>query len=370
MLKLLKLWRLTGLDWGQNRLKKKLTPDWNQQFVELNQALLTLLQQYRWEIEEIKSRQFLEDVDGWKQTLESIGDLRTLGDYRLSVYEKASDYLKKEKNYLVEREAELKNMVTLLSEAVSTVVSTNGTYHQEVLKRTQGLSQISQLEDIRKIRTLLAREVELLKEGVKQKQDQDRQHQEQVSQYVEALQSKLQSAVNRSLKDPLTGLNNRQGWEQEMANACHAASVTKVPFALALLDVDDFKLVNDKYGHQAGDLILAKVAKVFQESFRSEDYVARYGGDEFGFILQTPSLDKAHKRLERLCRDLSKPTYQCMIDKTEFYLRISLSCGVGVYREGDTPESLLRRADQALYLAKQTGKNRAVSETDLIAKIA
>ncbi len=370
-MKLSGLWKITQLNLGRYlSLGSDPAPDWNQEFIELVRAMLTLLQQYRWEIEEIRSGQFLEDLEGWKQGLSSIVNPRGLGNYRLNVYEKSSDYLKIEKNYLVEREAELKNMVTLLSEAVSTVVSDNGTYHQEVLKRALGLSQISQLEDIRKIRTLLAREVEQLKEVVKQKQNQDRLHQEELSKHVEALQSRLQSAVNRSLKDPLTGLYNRQGWDQEMINACHAASVTKVPFALALLDIDDFKQVNDKYGHQVGDLILAKVAKEFRESFRSEDYLSRYGGDEFGFILKTPSLDKAQKRLERLCKDLSKPTYQCLIDKTEFYLRISLSCGVGIYREDDTPESLVRRADQSLYLAKQTGKNRVVSETALVAKTA
>ena len=370
-MKLSRLLEITRLNLGRYLPPvSRPSPDWNQEFLELVRVVLTLLQQYRWEIEEIKSGQFLEELEGWKQGLSSIVDPRSLGNYRLNVYEKSSDYLKREKNYLAEREAELKNMVTLLSEAVSTVVADNGTYHQEVLKRALGMSQISQLEDIRKIRTLIAREVEQLKEVVKQKQTQDRLHQEQLSKHVEALQSRLQSAVNRSLKDPLTGLYNRQGWDHEVFNACYTASVTKVPFALALLDVDDFKQVNDKYGHQVGDLILAKVAKEFQESFRSEDYLSRYGGDEFAFILKTPSLDKAQKRLERLCKDLSKPTYQCSIDKTEFYLRISLSCGVSVFREDDTPESLVRRADQSLYLAKHAGKNCVVSETALVAKTA
>jgi diguanylate cyclase len=370
-LKLSELWQFTQLDLTRHRsLEAKSDHDWNHEFVEFGQALLTLLQQYRWEIEEIKSQQFIQKVEEWKAGLGTVNQPQALADYRLSVYEKSSEYLKKEKNYLVEREAELKNMVTLLSEAVSTVVSDNGAYHQEVLQCAQGLSQISQLEDIKKIRLLLAKEIEQLKEVVKQKLSHDRQHQEQLSQYVEALQSKLQSAVNRSLKDPLTGLYNRQGWDQELVNACHTASVTKVPFALALLDIDNFKQVNDKYGHQVGDLILIKVAKEFRESFRSDDYLARYGGDEFAFILETPSLEKAQKRLERLCKDLSKPTYQCVIDKTEFYLRISLSCGVGIYRESDTPETLLRRSDQALYLAKQTGKNRVVPETPVVAKSA
>ena len=370
-MKLSKLWKLTQLNLGRNIPSgSKSATDCNQEFIELIRAVLTLLQQYRWEIEEIKSGQFLEQLEGWKQGLGSIVDPRSLGNYRLNVYEKSSDYLRREKDYLAEREAELKNMVTLLSEAVSTVVSDNGTYHQEVLKRASGLSQISQLEDIRKIRALLAREVEQLKEVVKQKQNQDRLNREQLSKHVEALQSRLQSAVNRSLKDPLTGLYNRQGWDQEIFNACYTASVAKVPFALALLDIDDFKQINDKYGHQVGDLILAKVAKEFRESFRSEDYLSRYGGDEFAFILQTPALDKAQKRLERLCKDLSKPTYQCSIDKTEFYLRISLSCGVSIFREDDTPESLVRRADQSLYLAKHAGKNCVVSEAALVEKTA
>ncbi len=369
-MKISELWQLTRLNLGQNQSDEQRLYDWNQQFIELGRTLLTLLQQYRWEIGEIKSQEFINGIEAWKDGLKTVEGPGKLGEFRLNVYAKSSEYLKREKTYLAEREGELKNMVTLLSEAVSTLVTDNGTYHEEVLKRAQGLSQISQLEDIKKIRLLLAKEVEQLKEVVKVKRDQDRQHQEQLSKYVEALQSRLQSAVNRSLKDSLTGLYNRQGWDQELVNACHNASVTRLPFSLAVLDVDNFKQVNDKYGHQVGDLILTKVAKEFRESFRSEDYVARYGGDEFGFLLQTPSLEKAQRRLERLCKDLSKPTYQCAVDKTEFFLRISLSCGVAFYRESDTPETLLRRADQALYMAKQTGKNRVVTETLLVAKSA
>ena len=105
---------------------------------------------------------------------------------------------------------------------------------------------------------------------VKQKQIQQRLHQEQLSKYVEALKSKLKSGANRSLKDSLTGLYNRQGMDQEMTNSCHAASVTRVPFALALLDVDDFKQVNAKCDRQVGDLILAKVPREFQESLTSK----------------------------------------------------------------------------------------------------
>jgi diguanylate cyclase len=365
------LWQLTQLNLGAGKEDPKQAPDvWHPQFVELTRALLTLVQQYRWEIEEINSKSYLSDIDSWKQTLPMVASPESISDFRKKVYERSNDYLKAEKNYLVEREAELQTLVSLLSEAVSAVATENGAYHQEVMQRAQGLSQISQLEDIRKIRTLLAKEVEQLKEVVKKKQTEDREQQEQLSRYVEGLKTKLQTAVNRSLKDPLTGLFNRQGWDQEIINACHSAAVMNVSFALALVDIDNFKQINDKHGHQVGDLILSKVGKDFRESFRSEDYLARYGGDEFAFLLQTPSLDKAHKRLERMCKEISSPTYQCTVEKTEYYLRISLSCGVSFYRSGDTPESLFRRADQSLYLAKQAGKNRVVAETAIVKQSA
>jgi diguanylate cyclase len=110
--------------------------------------------------------------------------------------------------------------------------------------------------------------------------------------------------------------------------------------------------------------VLTKLGKAFKESFRPEDVIARYGGDEIAFLLRTPSLDKAEKRMDRLVKEIAKPTYCCTVDGRNHYLKLSISCGVGFYRKEDTPETVVRRADEALYIAKKNGKNQVATETN------
>jgi diguanylate cyclase len=344
--------------------------DWWSALTELSRTLLTLLQQYRWELEEIQSGQFLEDVEEFKRQFPDLESPFALDQGRRAFYAKAVQFVKKEKKYLEDREAELKSMIAVLTDAIASLSHGNEDYHERILKTTQTLSKISQLEDIRKIRSSLSVEISLLKDAVKEQQSKDRQQQARLSESVETLQTKLKAAINRSLRDPLTDLYNREGWDQELTEACRAASVTNRPFTVALVDVDHFKRINDTGGHQVGDVILKKLAAFFKESLRAEDFIARLGGDEFAFVLSAPSLDRAQGRLERLCKDISKPTYNCSIDGKEFYLKISISAGLSLYRPEDTPESLTRRADEALYLAKKGGKNRVASETHLESKSA
>lgn len=344
--------------------------DWRSALTELSRTLLTLLQQYRWELEEIQSGQFLEEVEEFKESFPDAESPLALDQARRSFYEKSVQFVKKERKYLEDREAELKSMIAVLTEAIAMLSHGNEDYHDKIIKTTQTLSQISQLEDIRKLRSSLSAEINLLKDAVKEQQSKERQLQAKLSESVETLQSKLKSATNRSLRDPLTDLYNREGWDLELTEACRVATVTNNPFSVAMVDVDHFKRINDNGGHQVGDLILKKLATFFKESLRAEDFIARFGGDEFAFALSAPSLDKAQGRMERLCKEIAKPTYNCPVNGKEFYLKISISVGLSLYRVGDTLESLVGRADEALNLAKKNGKNRVVTEAQLEAKSA
>lgn len=343
---------------------------WQRELKKLGTTLLTLLQQYRWEIEEIQAAVFLDEVNQFKAWLPGANRPEAIDDRRQRFYERSVQHLRKERKYLEEREQELKTMISVLSEAITSISTGNEDYHRKITQTTQTLSQISQLEDIRKIRSSLTNEISRLKEAVREKQSKEKEQYAELSSSVEALQVKLTTAVNRSLRDPLTGLYNRNGWDQEMVEACHVASVTQKPFAVALVDVDNFKKINDTGGHQVGDLILVKIAESFKASFRAEDFTARFGGDEFAIILSLPTLDKAHRRLDRFCQEISKPTYQCPVEGQQYYVKISISVGVSLYRLGDSPASLVRRADESLYLAKKAGKNQVMTELALEAKTA
>jgi diguanylate cyclase (GGDEF)-like protein len=129
-------------------------------------------------------------------------------------------------------------------------------------------------------------------------------------------------------------------------------------FVVAVLDLDNFKDVNDMGGHEAGDRVLQAVAKTLRTSVRKEDVVARIGGDEFALLGRGASLRGAEGRLRTLIAALGE-----IRTGIQSPACVSASCGVAEYCAGDTLESLLRRADQALYEAKRQGKRRLVAKS-------
>ena len=125
---------------------------------------------------------------------------------------------------------------------------------------------------------------------------------------------------------------------------------------VGLLDIDNFKKLNDSLGHDAGDAALIHLATVIRETMRPQDTCARFGGEEFVILLPDTLLDDAQKALVRLQRELTKRYFLHNNDKQ----LITFSAGVTELREGDTQISVTKRADEAMYTAKKTGKNRVV----------
>ena len=343
---------------------------WRSELTLLATTLLSLLQQYRWDLEEIKTTKFQEQVHEFKCWLPAAPSPEAIADARQEFCQDSVRHLMKEQKYLEEREQELKRMISVLTEALGHISVGNEDYHSKITQTTQTLSQISQLEDIRKIRSSLTSEIGQLKDAVKERRSKEQQQQAQLMGSIETLQKKLKSAVICSLRDSLTGLLNRQGFNEAIVEACQNASLTRDSFTVAIVDVDGFKRINDSGGHQVGDIILVKLADYFKKSSQVDDALARLGGDEFVFLLANSSLERARKRLERMCQEISKPTYNCPVEGKDFYTKISITGGISLYRAGDTQTSLLRRADEALYLAKKAGKNQVMTEADLVAKTA
>jgi diguanylate cyclase (GGDEF)-like protein len=119
-----------------------------------------------------------------------------------------------------------------------------------------------------------------------------------------------------------------------------------------MLDADHFKRINDTYGHQTGDEVLRKVAEIARQEIRAEDLVGRIGGEEFVCILSGMSGREARALAERLCRAIAKGTERA-ISPT-----VTISLGLALLRDGDSLETLMRRADAALYEAKEGGRNQ------------
>jgi diguanylate cyclase len=160
-----------------------------------------------------------------------------------------------------------------------------------------------------------------------------------------------------NIRDQLTGAYNRRYLDSRLADECKRHTRYGRPLSVVMLDIDFFKKVNDQHGHEAGDRVLAEVAARLAGSIRKSDCLVRYGGEEFCCILPETGLDSACLLADR---------FRCAVEQltvktggTE--LRVTISLGVALQKKGDTPMSLLKRADEGLYDAKQSGRNKVVA---------
>jgi diguanylate cyclase len=179
----------------------------------------------------------------------------------------------------------------------------------------------------------------------------------QSSERIGELEQFLDAARQEAATDKLTGLANRRAFDAALTAEAGSAMNNDRPLALLIADVDHFKSVNDKWGHDVGDDVLRMVAGAMSESVRGRDLVARYGGEEFGVILpDTPEVGAmaVAENLRAAVAACSVPMERC---DTE--LAVTISIGASVYDVGEKLSTLVARADAALYQAKRGGRNRA-----------
>jgi diguanylate cyclase (GGDEF)-like protein len=171
-----------------------------------------------------------------------------------------------------------------------------------------------------------------------------------------ALTSKLGMARRESLMDPLTHLWNRRGASVVLKAAFASADQRGAPLALALLDLDNFKRINDTRGHQAGDEVLRRIASRLLSTVRGDDAICRLGGDEFLVLMADTDATTASRVAERIRRAIT----EAPVPTRDGAVSVSLSVGCTVRQPRDTTaiETLLERADQALMQSKASGRNR------------
>jgi diguanylate cyclase (GGDEF)-like protein len=162
------------------------------------------------------------------------------------------------------------------------------------------------------------------------------------------------AATQSALRDPLTGTGNRIAMDQTLAREIDMAKRHGQPLSLLMLDIDHFKHVNDSHGHAAGDEVLKTVAESIKDQLRNVDMVFRFGGEEFLILLSNTSREAAAMIGERL--RYAAQVQDCYTAGTRIELTVSLGCSTLL--PGESTESLLRRADNALYVAKREGRNR------------
>ena len=225
---------------------------------------------------------------------------------------------------------------------------------EENLGRMDGIGDHTSVQDI--VNNLLMETGAVLKA-----QNSFQQQMEKTSRELATLQDELRRREAMAHTDELTQLPNRRAFNMKMTEETTRASRYKLTLALIMADLDDFKQINDNHGHLVGDRLLANTSLAIRNNLRGVDFAARYGGEEFAIICPETELGGATQVAQRLRE---------AVDQTEFTVKgklinVSMSLGVATFRCGEESDLLIERADQALYLAKDLGKNRVCCENDL-----
>jgi diguanylate cyclase len=261
------------------------------------------------------------------------------------------------KNSLIEAKESLKQMLAGFVDHLAEFADSTSDYHDKI---EVCAGKISQAEDISQLEDVLAeviRETRIIQINAQRSRDDlrtSKQRVEDADRRINQLQGDLDKASLLVRNDQLTGTLNRRGLEEAFDNEVGRAQRRKSPLCVAMLDIDNFKKLNDSLGHEAGDGALIHLVTVIRDTLRPQDTLARFGGEEFIILLPDTPPEDARKAVVRLQRELTKRFFLHDNEK----VLITFSAGLTDYRGDDTQASVTKRADEAMYAAKKAGKNR------------
>jgi diguanylate cyclase len=263
------------------------------------------------------------------------------------------------KGRALEAQEELRQMLATFITRLSQMTESSSAYQGKMEESMRQLEQAKKIEEIAPVLKEVIGATRLMTNESLSVRDELRAMREK-TQATEAELVKLHRELDRvsaqARHDTLTGALNRQGLDEAMNREVSTVKRKDTPLSVALLDIDNFKKLNDSKGHEAGDAALAHLATVARECMRPQDTLARYGGEEFVILLPDTPLDRGIDAMTRLQRELTKRFFLAGNEK----ILITFSAGVAQLAPGEAGAEAIRRADQAMYLAKRAGKNRVI----------
>lgn len=267
------------------------------------------------------------------------------------------------KHGLREATARLKTTMTTFVSRLSDALAANDEYQEKITQHVERIHGTEDVLELNRILESLINETRIAQADNRRAHDQlvyERDAAVQAEARILQLETQLTEMSTLVREDPLTGSLNRRGMDDEFARESSRADRHNSPFCIAVIDIDNFKALNDARGHQTGDDALVHLVAVAKEELRLTDHIARMGGEEFLVMLPNTPLEGATKIITRLQRSLTKKFF---LDKNEQVL-ITFSAGVALRAKGESQEASIARADAAMYIAKQTGKNRVCTAPD------
>jgi len=185
------------------------------------------------------------------------------------------------------------------------------------------------------------------------------------SEDLKQLQQELEKSQQEAQTDTLTSLINRRGLEKKFELERIRAKQNDAPFTIIMVDIDHFKRVNDTFGHLVGDSLLKSIAHLLKEYLRKNDIAARYGGEEFLILLPETGIEGAKAVGQKIRKALSTKEWK-LKESGESMGKITVSMGIALYKLNEPEEALIKRADDALYLAKNKGRDQIATQEELL----
>jgi diguanylate cyclase len=243
---------------------------------------------------------------------------------------------------------------------LDTVASATSQYHARIGDYSERLASVQSAEQLHPILMGIRHETAAVEAQALAAKDQvsaARSELQEAQGRIQALEAKLEQMSELAREDPLTKSLNRRGMMEALGREMNRGQRYKIPLCIALLDIDNFKQINDKLGHQAGDHALVHLVAVIKATLRQMDVIARFGGEEFLLLLPNTSLEDAMQAVTRIQRELTRSIFMHEHQR----VLVTFSAGAALVAPGESQDNLIQRVDAALYRAKREGKNRVVA---------
>jgi diguanylate cyclase len=263
------------------------------------------------------------------------------------------------KSRAVEAQEEMRLMLSEFIERLGSMNRSSTEFEGRIEESARQIEQVSSIDDLRPLLNDVILATHVMAEETAHSREQLKSLQEKVlatEAELMQLHQELDNASALARHDPLTDALNRKGLEEAMEREVSSMRRKETPLSVSLLDIDNFKRLNDRLGHEAGDRALVHLADVARRNMRPSDTLARYGGEEFVVLMPDTTLDQGIEAMARLQRELTKAIYMAGKEK----ILITFSAGVAQLAVDESGTDAIRRADQAMYLAKRAGKNRVM----------
>ena len=261
---------------------------------------------------------------------------------------------------LSEAKVTLKQMVTSLITNIEELTDTTGEYHNKLEQYSEKISSTDDIKELNQLLVLIMEETSQMQKSTLNYRNEFLTARAEVSlaqNKINQLETELLEMGEKVHEDHLTGILNRRGLDNAFERETSRSMRHQIPVCYALLDIDNFKKLNDTHGHQVGDDALVYLVESIKDTTRPEDIVSRYGGEEFVILLPNTDLEEAVHILSRIRRNLTKKFFLHENKR----LLITFSAGIAQLQPGESQESIFKRADEALYRAKRGGKNQILT---------